>query len=176
VTRWQLSACALAVVAAVTAGCSDADPDPAAASAASSAAPSSAGSSSAGSSSVASSSAASSSAGSSSADASPVCAAAAQVRTSVDQLAQVDVTQDGLGALQTALTAVGTAVGTLADTASAQVKPAVDGLQTDLTAIGDAVDAASAQPSVAALRTVGSTISTLVGDVGDLATDLGGSC
>ena len=151
-TRWQLSACALAVVAAVTAGCSDSDPDPAAASAGSS------------------------SAGSSAADASPVCAAAADVRTSVDQLSQVDVSQDGLTALQTALTAVGTAVGTLADTAGAQVQPAVDGLQTDLTAIGDAVDAAGAQPSVAALRTVGSTISTLVGDVRDLATDLGGSC
>jgi hypothetical protein len=163
VTRWQLSACALAVVAAVTAGCSDADPDP---TAASSAASPSAGSS----------SAAPSSAGSSAADASPVCAAAADGRPAVDQLAQVDVTQDGLTGLQTALTAVGTAVGTLVDTGSAQVQPAVDGLQSDLTAIGDAVDAAGAQPSVAALRTVGSTISTLVGDVGDLATDLGGSC
>jgi hypothetical protein len=149
-TRWQLGACALVLVAAGTTGCSDSGSDSAAAT--------------------------STAATSSAAVASPVCAALDQLQASVDQLTQVQLTQDGLGALRTALSAVGTDVGQLVDAGSSQLQPEVTGLQTDLTAIGDTVDAAAADPSVAALRAVGSTVSTLVGDVGTLTQDVGGSC
>ncbi|CCH86965.1 protein of unknown function [Modestobacter italicus] len=94
----------------------------------------------------------------------------------MDELTQVQVTQDGLSALRTELSAVGTAVGQLVDAGGDQIQPEVEGLQTDLTAIGDALDTATADPSVAALRTVGSTITTLVDDVGGLPEELDGSC
>jgi len=94
----------------------------------------------------------------------------------VQRLSQVEVAEDGLGELRTALSAVATDVGDVIDVGRDALGAEVDQLRADASAIGDALDTAQQDPSAAALRTVRSTIATLVEDVESLTDDPRASC
>jgi hypothetical protein len=123
-----------------------------------------------------SSSASESSAADSSGSSADLCAAVTSLKASVDALKNVQLSTDGLPALQGALESVKTDTQRVVDAGKAQYQVQVTRLQADAKALQVAVDAAKAAPSAATLAAVRTAISTAGDDMRSVADDLGSHC
>src|SRR4051794_4961539 len=95
-----------------------------------------------------------------------VCASADDLRTSLTALGDVQVVQQGTGALQSAWTTVQDAWGRFADDARAQYSAQVDTVQAEADAVGQAIDAAQATPSAGTLTTAATAVGAFLKSAG----------
>ena len=117
--------------------------------------------------------AASSAAGSSGTD---VCESAGDLRTSLASLGDVQVVQEGTGALEVAWTTVQDDWVRFADAARAEYSDQVDSVQAEADAVGQAVDAAQATPSAGTLGTAATAVGVFLRSAGDLVDEVGSNC
>ena len=113
---------------------------------------------------------------SSSPSAAAVCVSVEGLEASVAELQEVEVTQNGLNALEQALATIGTDVQQVVDDAKDQYAPQTDELRTDYAALQSAFTTAQQAPTADSLSAVGSAIRTLGDDVRDLANDVAATC
>jgi hypothetical protein len=105
-----------------------------------------------------------------------VCSSVDALQTSVSDLRQVQVTANGLSALQDAVASVKTDLGQVKKDATSQYATQVDQLQTDFDAVQSAVGAAVDAPSPDTLGVVVSSIRTFADGVTGLAGDVRSTC
>lgn len=105
-----------------------------------------------------------------------VCTSADDLRTSLAALQDVDVVQEGTGALDEAWTTVRSDWAQLADDARAQHADQVDGVQADVDAVQSAVETAQATPSSETLGAVASAVGVLLQDAGALVDEVSSTC
>jgi hypothetical protein len=105
-----------------------------------------------------------------------VCSSAADLRTSLGTLQEVDVVARGTGALEDAFTAVQSDLAQLAKDAQAQYTEQVQQVQSDAAAVQHAVDAAQATATAQTLGTVATAVRTLVPDAQALVTAVTSTC
>lgn len=105
-----------------------------------------------------------------------LCSAVGELRDSVTALKNVQITADGLPALQQAVQKVTTDAQAVVDAGKSAYGTQTARLQADVTALRAAVDAAKAAPSVATLTVVRTAVGTLADDVSSLAGTLGSGC
>ena len=86
------------------------------------------------------------------------CTDAANLKTSVSDLGNVDVAKNGLSSLQTALTSVTSDAKTFAADAGSAFAPQTTALQNSLSSLGTAITSAKSQPSVTAATAVASSV------------------
>jgi hypothetical protein len=105
-----------------------------------------------------------------------VCSSVDALQTSVSDLRQVQVTANGLSALQDAVASVKTDLGQVKKDATSQYATQVDQLQTDFDAVQSAVGAAVDAPSPDTLGVVVSSIRTFADGVTGFAGDVRSTC
>lgn len=105
-----------------------------------------------------------------------VCAQAEKLRTSVRQLQDTSLREEGLGSLTAALTQVITELSDVNATASTQFTPQTDAVKSSLDQVQAQVSAAKADPSAAAIGQVGVALGELQTSVEDLWNGLSGIC
>jgi hypothetical protein len=105
-----------------------------------------------------------------------VCSSVGALQASVTDLRNVQVTDNGIPALQHAVASVEADLKQVADDAMSQYEPQVDQLNADVDGVQSAADAARDAPSPDALRVVGSSIGTLADDVTGFADDVASTC
>jgi hypothetical protein len=105
-----------------------------------------------------------------------VCSSVDALQTSVSDLRHVQVTANGLSALQDAVASVKTDLGQVKNDATSQYATQVDQLQTDFDAVQSAVGAAVDAPSPNTLGVVVSSIRTFADGVTGLAGDVRSTC
>ena len=86
------------------------------------------------------------------------CTAAANLKTSVSDLGNVDVAKNGLGALQTALSSVTSDAQTFATDAGSAFAPQTTALQSSLAGLQSAITSAKSQPPLTAATAVASSV------------------
>ena len=86
------------------------------------------------------------------------CTDAANLKTSVSNLGNVDVAKNGLSSLQTALTSVTSDAKTFAADAKSAFAPQTTALRNSLSGLESAVRSAKSQPSLTAASAVGSSV------------------
>ena len=106
----------------------------------------------------------------------PYCAAASQLKSSADNLENVDVSKNGLGALRPALNSVATDAEAFAKEAKSAFAPQTKAVQSSLSGLQTAVKAAVAQPSAMAITTVRSSMTTLKTSVNALESAAANKC
>jgi hypothetical protein len=104
------------------------------------------------------------------------CTAADQLKTSVQDLGNVNVAQNGLSSLQTALTSVKTNTTTLANEAQSTFAPQITALQTSLAGLQTAINSAKSQPSVAAAAAVVPSVTQVKTSASALQSAVSGKC
>jgi hypothetical protein len=82
------------------------------------------------------------------------CADAANLKTSVSNLGNVNVATNGLGSLQTALSSVQTSASAFATDAKSAFPSQTTALNTSLSALATAITSAKGQPPATAVKTV----------------------
>lgn len=107
---------------------------------------------------------------------SQLCSGVSSLRDSVTALKNVQITSDGLPALQQAVQKVQTDAQAVIDAGKSAYGTQTARLQTDVTALRAAVDAAKAAPSVVTLTAVRTAVGTLADDVSSIAGTLGSGC
>jgi hypothetical protein len=105
-----------------------------------------------------------------------VCASAADLRTSLTGLKDVDVAHQGTGALNQAWTTVQGDWTQFADDARAQHAGQVDGVQADVDAVQAALDSARTAPSAETLGAVASQVGIFLKDAGAVVDQVGSTC
>jgi len=104
------------------------------------------------------------------------CTAAANLKTSVSDLGNVNVRQNGLSSLQTALISVQTNASTFASEAKSTFGPQITALQSTLSSLSTAIKSATGQPSVTAATAVASSVSQVKTSASELQTAVAGKC
>ena len=104
------------------------------------------------------------------------CTAASQLKTSVQNLKNVDVAKNGLGSLQTALSSVKTDVTTLASEAQSAFGPQITTLQNSLSSLDTAINSAKGEPSLTAAGTIASSFTQVKSSASDLVNAAEGKC
>ena len=105
-----------------------------------------------------------------------LCSALSSLQASVDRLQNLQVTSDGLPALQDALQAVKADAGRVIAAGKARYETQTARLQADLTGLQTAVDAAKANPSAETLSAVRAAVGALADDVRTIAQNLAARC
>ncbi len=103
------------------------------------------------------------------------CTAAANLKTSVNNLGHVDVAKNGLGSLQTALTSVTSNAHTFAADAKSAFAPQTTALQNSLSGLGSAIKSAKSQPSLTAASAVASSVTQVKSSASALQSAVSGS-
>jgi hypothetical protein len=104
------------------------------------------------------------------------CTAADQLKTSVQNLGNVDIATKGLDSLKTALTSVQTSANTFASEAKSAFAPQITALQGTLSGLETAINSAQGQLSASAVAAVGSSVRQVKESAGDLATAVSDKC
>ena len=104
------------------------------------------------------------------------CTSASQLKTSVQDLDNVDVAKNGLGSLQTAVNSVKTNATTLASDAQSAFGPQVTALQTSLASLDTAVNSAKGQPALTAAKTIASPLAQVKSSASNLVNATSGKC
>ena len=94
-----------------------------------------------------------------------------ELKTSITQLQQVQVTQDGLAALRSALSSVGTAVDGVVHARTSQFRPQIDQLQRDADALRSLLQTAGDSPSAVSLQSMRTAVTAVIDDASGLAND-----
>jgi hypothetical protein len=112
-----------------------------------------------------------------SADASEqLCSAVDELKTSITQLQQVQVTQDGLDALRGAISSVGSAVDGVVQARTSQFRPQIDQLQRDADALRSLLQTAGSSPTAVSLQSMRTAVTAVVDDATGLVQDVGSTC
>jgi gas vesicle protein len=104
------------------------------------------------------------------------CAAADELKASVQNLGKVSIAANGLDTLKTALGNVQSSVKTLADEAKSEFAPEITAVQGALSGLDTAIKSASGQPSAATIAAIGASVAQVKNSVGNLATAVSGKC
>jgi len=104
------------------------------------------------------------------------CTDADQLKTSVQDLANVNVAQNGLSSLQTALTSVKTNATAFATDAKSAFAPQTTALQSSLSGLQTAITSAKGQPSVAAAAAVVPAVAQVKTSASALQSAVSGKC
>jgi len=99
---------------------------------------------------------------------SELCDAREALRTSITDLASVDVVKNGTSAIKDQLTTIQQNLKAVRSSAGNDVQPQVDAFQTSLDSLQSAVDSSAPVQAVSALRDVASTGATLLTSLGNL--------
>jgi len=99
---------------------------------------------------------------------SELCDAREALRTSITDLASVDVVKNGTSAIKDQLTTIQQNLKAVRSSAGSDVQPQVDAFQTSLDSLQSAVDSSAPVQAVSALRDVASTGATLLTSLGNL--------
>ena len=104
------------------------------------------------------------------------CTDAANLKTSVSNLGNVDVAKNGLSSLQTALSSVQTSAATLTTDAKSAFPSQTAALNTSLSALATAIKSAEGQPAVAAARAVVPAVAQVKTSASALQSAVSGNC
>ena len=104
------------------------------------------------------------------------CTDAANLKTSVQNLGNVDVAKNGLSSLQTALTSVKTNAASFATDAKSAYAPQTAALNTSLSALETAITSAKGQPPVTAAATVVPAVTQVKNSASALQSAASGKC
>ena len=104
------------------------------------------------------------------------CTAASQLKTSVNNLSNVNVAKNGLSSLQTALNSVQANAKTFASEAKSAFAPQTTALQNSLSGLDTAIKSAQGQPSVAAAAAVKSSVTQVKNSASALENAASGKC
>jgi hypothetical protein len=104
------------------------------------------------------------------------CTDASQLKTSVQDLGNVDVAKNGLGSLQTALSTVQADAKTFAADAKSAFPSQTAALNTALSGLQTAITSAKGQPSVTAAAAVASSVTQVKSSASDLQNAISGNC
>jgi hypothetical protein len=99
----------------------------------------------------------------------PVCTQVDAVRSSIKEFQKTSLSENGMGSLSTALSAVRNELNRLSEEASAQFQPQIDAVRTAVDQVQQRVSEAKAAPSAQAFGQVG----VALGGVQTAAKDLG---
>jgi ABC-type glycerol-3-phosphate transport system substrate-binding protein len=105
-----------------------------------------------------------------------LCSAVDQLKTSITQLQQVQLTQDGLDALRRAMASVGSAVDGVVQARTPQFRPQVDQLQGDADALRSLLQTAGSSPTAVSLESMRTAVTAVVDDASALAHDVASTC
>jgi hypothetical protein len=104
------------------------------------------------------------------------CADAGQLKTSVQNLGNVDVATNGLSSLQTALTSVQTSAAAFVTDAKSAYPSQTAALSTSLSGLQTAITSAKGQPPVTAATTVVPAVTQVKNSAGALQSAASGTC
>jgi hypothetical protein len=104
------------------------------------------------------------------------CTDAANLKTSVQNLGNVDVAKNGLSSLQTALTSVKTNAASFATDAKSAYAPQTAALNTSLSALETAITSAKGQPPVTAAAAVAAAVTQVKNSASALQSAASGKC
>jgi hypothetical protein len=104
------------------------------------------------------------------------CTSASQLKTSVQNLDNVDVAKNGISSLQTALSSVKTNATTLASDAQSAFGPQVTALQTSISSLDTAVNSAKGQPALTAAKTIAAPLMQVKSSASNLVNATSGKC
>ena len=105
-----------------------------------------------------------------------VCSSVDRLETSVEDLKDVDVTANGLTALQSQLTTIKEDVADLEEDATAEFSAQIEAVDTSYAGLKTSADTAKSDPSMSNLAAVATAVSALVADVKTLASDVRSTC
>ena len=104
------------------------------------------------------------------------CTDAANLKTSVQNLGNVDIAKNGLGSLQTALTSVKTNAASFATDAKSAYPSQTAALNTSLSALATAITSAKGQPPVTAAAAVVPAFAQVKNSASALQSAVSGKC
>jgi hypothetical protein len=104
------------------------------------------------------------------------CTSASQLKTSVQDLGNVDVATNGLGSLQTALSSVQSDAKTFATDAKSAFPSQTTALNTAVSGLQTAITSAKGQPPVTAATAVASSVVQVKSSASDLQNAISGNC
>jgi hypothetical protein len=104
------------------------------------------------------------------------CTSASQLKTSVQDLGNVDVAKDGLGSLQTALTSVQADAKTFAADGKSAFPSQTAALNTALSGLQTSITSAKGQPALTAASTVASSVTQVKNSASALQSAVSGTC
>jgi len=104
------------------------------------------------------------------------CTDASQLKTSVQDLGNADVTKNGLGSLQTALSTVQADAKTFTADAKSAFPSQTAALNTALSGLQTAITSAKGQPSVTAAAAVAASVTQVKNSASDLQNAISGNC
>jgi hypothetical protein len=104
------------------------------------------------------------------------CTAGSQLKTSVHDLGNVDVTKNGLGSMKTALGKVQASAKTFASEAKSAFAPQATALRNSLSGLQAAIKAAQGQPSLTAVQAIVSSLTQVKTSASSLQHAISGKC
>ena len=104
------------------------------------------------------------------------CTDAANLKTSVSNLGNVDVATNGLGSLQTALSSVQTNATAFATDAKSAFPSQTAALQNSVSSLGAAITSAKGQPPLTAATAVASSVAQVKTSASALQSAVSGTC
>jgi hypothetical protein len=104
------------------------------------------------------------------------CTDAANLKTSVSNLGNVNVATNGLGSLQTALSSVQTNASAFATDAKSAYPSQTAALQNSVSSLGTAIKSAKGQPPVTAATAVASSVTQVKTSASALQSAVSGAC
>ena len=104
------------------------------------------------------------------------CTDAANLKTSVSNLGNVNVATNGLGSLQTALSSVQTNASAFATDAKSAFPSQTAALQNSVSSLGAAITSAKGQPPVTAATAVASSVTQVKTSASALQSAVSGAC
>lgn len=104
------------------------------------------------------------------------CNDADQLKTSVQNLRDVDVVKNGLDSLKTALSNVQASAKTFAAAAKSEFAPQITALQNSLSGLDTAIKSVVGQPSAATVAAIGSAVSQVKNSASDLQNAASSKC
>ena len=104
------------------------------------------------------------------------CTAADQLKTSTQNLSNVNVAKNGLGSLRTALSSLQSDAKTFASEAKSAFAPQITALQDALSGLSTAIKSVVGQPSAAAIAQIGSSITQVKDSAGNLTNAVSSKC
>lgn len=110
-------------------------------------------------------------------DAPAVCSSVDDLRSSIDDLREIDVTSSGgIDALEGGLETVETNISSVKSDAQAEFDTQIEAVDTSLAGLKSSVDDAKADPTAATLAAAASALSDFGTDVGTLIDDVQSTC
>jgi hypothetical protein len=109
-------------------------------------------------------------------DQAAVCDSVDALQASVDNLGDINLSENGVGAISGSLSQIESDLRQVKADASAEWSDQVDGIEADTDELSTTVETAQEGATAATLGAVGTAVRTLLDDVEALAADVGSTC